>query len=282
MNKSANRIRKALQYIIILCAGNALLAFLVAAFIIPHDIIMGGATGIGIVLGSLLSLDTAAIVLGKTFLISTAASSFLYPFFLAIMERIPEIRNLTQNTLMASLFAGGLMGLALGMLLRIGSSTGGTDVLNLVAHKWFHIPVSVAIYITDLIILGGQVVFSDTEHILYGIIVVVVEAVVLDQVMVMGESQLQLFIVSEKFEELRRGFLRELNAGVTMMFIETGCRGKEQKGVLCVIPKHRLHGAMALIQSIDESAFITVTQIKEVRGEGFTRERKPLEQRNDL
>ena len=74
------------------------------------------------------------------------------------MQRIPGITSLTDNSLMAVLFAGGILGIAAGLVFRVGASTGGTDVVNLVLHKWFHLPVSVFVYIVDFIILGAQAV----------------------------------------------------------------------------------------------------------------------------
>lgn len=155
--------------------GNVILAFLVSAFILPHDIIMGGATGIGIIMSMFLPMDTASIVLifnimmlilggivlGKKFLLTTVTSSLLYPVFLLLMQQIPDIGSITDNTLVASLFAGGLLGIALGLLMGNGSSSGGTDVLNLVLNKWFHIPVAVAVYLVDIIIMAGQLLCSD-------------------------------------------------------------------------------------------------------------------------
>lgn len=284
---SSKRIWQQIKYIAILLLGNALMAFEVAAFIIPHGIITGGATGIGIVMNTYLGVDTAVVVLifnvlmlilggfalGKKFLLSTVAGSLLYPFFLALFQRIPGINILTDNTLLAALFAGGILGVSLGMLVRIGSSTGGMDVLNLVTHKWFHIPFATTVYISDLIVLGGQALFSEPEQILFGILVIVVETYFLDYVMITGQAQLQLFVVSELYDIIRDSLLKELEAGVTMMEIETGISRNKQQGVLCVIPKRKLHTASKLIQAIDPNAFMTVTQIKEVRGQGFTRER---------
>ncbi|MBQ9229248.1 MAG: YitT family protein [Eubacterium sp.] len=272
-------------------AGNALLAFLVAAFIIPHNIIMGGTTGIAIVLHQFFPIDTAAtvfvlnlalllfglIVLGRKFFFTTVASSLLYPVMLALFQRIPNIENLTDDSLLASLFAGVLMGLSLGLVMRVGSSTGGMDVVNLVFHKWFHVPVSILVWITDILVVGGQAIISSSESILLGIVVLVLETLVLDQVMIFGKAQTQLFIVSEKYEEIRRGILEELNFGVTMQLIETGYLNKPQKGVMCVIPTRKLYDTAELVHSIDENAFITITKIKEVRGRGFTQDRITLE-----
>lgn len=268
--------------------GNLLLAFTVAAFILPQDIIMGGATGIGVVFSRVLPLDTAAIVLilnlmalllglvvlGKKFFLATVASSLLYPVFLGLVQRIPGIESLTDNTLLATLFGGGLVGIALGMVMRVGSSTGGTDVINLVLHKWLHLPVSMMVYVTDFVILGGQALLAKPEQVLYGIVLLVVETIALDRVMLLGQSQIQIFIVSAKYEEIRRRILEELQAGATMVCIETGMTNKEQRGVLCVIPPRKLFNAKELIQAVDPNAFLTITQIKEVRGQGFSMERR--------
>ena len=267
--------------------GNLLLAFAVAAFIMPRDILMGGVTGVGIVFSRILPWDTATIVLvlnllalvlglavlGKTFVLTTVASSFLYPMFLAAVQRIPGIDSLTDNAMLASLFGGVLVGVAVGMVMRVGSSTGGTDVVNLVLHKWLHLPVSVMVWVTDFVILGGQAIFAQPEDILYGIVLLVVETVALDRVMLLGQSQIQIFVVSPQFEDIRRRILEELQAGATMVCIETGLTNREQRGVLCVIPPRKLFAARELIQSVDPSAFLTITQIKEVRGQGFSMER---------
>lgn len=282
-----NRIRRGLQRAAVLLAGNLLLAFDVAAFIIPSNVIAGGATGIGIVLSRVLPLDTASIVfifnmlmlllggvvLGKGFVASTVVSSVLYPLFLSVFQRIPGIDSLTDSVMLSVLFGGGLLGVAVGMIMRIGSSTGGTDVLNLVMHKWFQIPISVCVWAVDIAIIGGQALFAEPERILYGIVLLVLESIVLDQVMVMGTDQIQILAVSAKSQQIRRELLLEIPAGVTMMEIETGCLGQRQQAVMCVIPPRKLHEAMERIQAIDPNVFMTVTKIKEVRGQGFTRER---------
>ena len=157
--------------------------------------------------------------------------------------------------------------------MRVGSSTGGTDVVNLVLHKWTHIPVSVAVYLTDIVIMGAQALFSEPEQILYGIVLLVVETIALDRVMLLGQSQIQIFVVSGKYEEIRQKCLTDLQAGITMIQIETGRTRTPQYGVLCVIPPRKLYAAQSLVQTIDPNAFLTITQIKEVRGQGFSRER---------
>ncbi|MBR3643588.1 MAG: YitT family protein, partial [Parasporobacterium sp.] len=146
--------------------GNALLAFLVAAFIIPHGIVMGGTTGIGIVLGNVFHMDTSLFILalnvillftgliflGKKLFMTTVASSLLYPLLLAAIQRIPGIGTMTDDHLLAALFGGVLMGIALGLVLRVGASTGGTDIVCLLLQKKTHLPLSLLVNLTDALI----------------------------------------------------------------------------------------------------------------------------------
>lgn len=282
--KSLFGIAKTTLFILL---GNAMLAFAVAAFVIPHDIIMGGTTGIGIVLNKTLSIDTAAlilvlnlillafggIVLGRKFFLTTIASSVLYPVMLGVIERIPGVASFTENTLLAALFGGSMMGISLGMLMRIGSSTGGMDVVILVLHKWFHISVSVLLILTDAVVIGGQALFEKPEALLLGVITLVCETLMIEQVIILGKSQIQVYVVSDHYEEIRGKILKEAQVGVTMTLIETGQFRQSQKGVLCVISPRKLHAVTEMIQSVDPAAFITITKIKEVRGRGFTLER---------
>ena len=278
--------KKSMETLVCVLLGNAVLAFTVAAFLVPQGIIMGGATGIGLTIYS-IALDLSAIifvvnnvlfvlgtaVLGKKFALTTLISTFVYPVFLSVMRSIPGITELTDNIMLAALYGGALLGLGIGLVVRVGASTGGTDILALVLHKWFHIPLAVFVYIVDFTVLLCQALFSNSEQILYGILVLIVSTMALNRVMLMGQAQIQLFIITEKYEEVKEKVLKEMDAGVTLVHIETGYGAKQQKGVLCVIPNRKLYSINQVVQMIDPQAFITITQINEVRGRGFTIER---------
>lgn len=279
--------QKNLETVLGVLIGNIVLAFTVAAFMVPHGIIMGGATGIGLTISHYLPIQLSlvilvvnaclfllgAVTLGKKFVITTIASTFLYPASLSVMQAIPGITRLTDNIMLATLYGGALLGLGVGMIVRVGSSTGGTDILALVFNKWFHISVAVLMYIVDFTVLGAQMLFSDTEQIMYGILALVIETTILNRVMLMGQSQIQLFVISEKHEEIRERMLKEQDAGVTMVHVQTGFSKEEQKAIMCIIPNRKLYATNEMIHSIDEKAFITISQINEVKGRGFTMER---------
>ncbi len=284
--------QKILETVFGVLIGNAVLAFTVAAFMVPHGIIMGGATGIGLTISHYVTIQLSliilvvnaclfalgAVTLGKKFVITTIASTFLYPACLTVMQAIPGITALTDNIMLATLYGGALLGLGVGVIVRVGSSTGGTDILALVFNKWFHISVAVLMYIVDFAVLGAQAMFSDAEQIMYGILALVIETFMLNRVMLMGQSQIQLFVISEKYEEIRERMLKEQDVGVTMVHVETGFGKENKKAVLCIIPKRKLYATNEMIRVIDEKAFITISQINEVKGRGFTIERESYPQ----
>lgn len=279
--------QKMIETVVGIVAGNLVLAFAVSAFLAPHGIIMGGATGIGLTVTHYIPVNLSvvvflvniilfligAVVLGKKFVVTTTASTFLYPVCLSVLQAVPGITELTDNIMLATFYGGAAIGIGAGLVIRVGASTGGTDILALVFHKWFHIPVAALVYVVDFIVLGNQALFSDSEQIMYGILALVIETALLNRVMLLGQSQIQLFIISDKYEEIREKVLKEMDAGLTMVHIETGYGKENRKGVLCVIPKRKLYSAKELVHSVDEKAFITITQINEVRGRGFSIDR---------
>ena len=292
MKPIPQKITKLLQTSLFLIAGNAILAFGVAAFIIPKNILMGGTTGIGILLNKLIPIETSTIVLmlniclliaglfilGKKFFFTTVVSSILYPVLLGIMQRIPNIEHITDDKLLSVILGGSILGISIGMVMRVGSSTGGLDVMSLILNKWTHLPVAVLVYVCDIVVLGAQMIAgSKPEDLLFGIVLLVLQSILLDKVMILGKSQIQLFIVTKNYQRMRLALLKNLEAGVTMVKIETGLLRGDQDGIICVIPKRKLYNATELIHSIDPEAFITISHINEVRGRGFTSERLHLE-----
>ncbi len=279
--------RKSLETIISVLLGNVFLAVAVAAFIVPHGIIMGGATGVALTINHYVDGNLSVVifivnmvlfvlgtfVLGKKFALTTLISTIVYPVFLSVVQAVPGITRLTENVMLASLYGGALLGIGIGLVVRVGSSTGGTDILALVFHKWFHLAVAVFMYLVDFTVLLCQAFFSTPEQILYGIFVLAAATMMMNRVVLMGQSQIQLFIITEKYEEVKEKVLKEIDAGVTMVHIETGYGAKQQKGVLCVIPNRKLYSINQTVQMVDPKAFITITQINEVRGRGFTIER---------
>lgn len=267
--------------------GNAVLAFGVAGFILPQGMITGGATGLGIALNRFLGVDISlavavcnlilfvmgAVWLGRKFALTTIVSTVVYPVFLSAFSAIEWVCTLTDNQMLAALYAGMLMGLGVGLVIRLGASTGGMDIPPLILNRKYGIPVALSIYVSDLVILMLQIFTSTSEQVLYGILVVILSSIMLNYVSLAGQKKIQVMIISGKYREIRDALLRELDLGATLFHIETGYLQKQEKAVCCIITSRKLFAVNEVVQEIDSGAFTAVTQINEVRGRGFTLER---------
>ena len=122
-------------------------------------------------------------------------------------------------------------------------------------------------------ILILQMLFSDKEEILYGILLVMIYTVVLDRVLLIGTSQTQVKIVSKKYMEINEKIIHELDRGSTLIHATTGFMKKEQPIVMTVISNRELGALNRLVMETDPQAFMIVGNINEVKGRGFTQEK---------
>lgn len=279
-----SHVKKTLRDTLLVIVGNAILAFGVAAFAVPSNLIVAGATGIALIICQFISIDYATIVfiinmimlvlglvvLGKKFAAGTVLSSVIFPFFLAFFESIPALTHMTQDMLLSAIYAGLFTGLGCGIVFRLGFSTGGMDVPPAILHKKLKISLGVAVYAFDVIVLLGQSFFTSFEGILYGIITVFITAIVLDQVILIGEKNLQVFVISKYHEEIAEAIFNELNRGCTFVNVTTGYFHDSQKAVLCVVDNRQYSIINDLTMNIDPHAFIIASEIHSVRGRGFT------------
>jgi len=264
--------------------GTGIAAFGVVAFILPAGIIMGSSTGIARIFfhyaGIPVSCTVTAVngllfvfgacVLGKKFAASTLIGTFSYPLFMNLFEHINCLQSLSSDPLLSMLYGGLLAGGGMGIVIRMGASTGGTDIIAIVLNKKYGIPLAPPMYLLDCCILLTQVIFAETaDQVLLGILVTILYSIVAGKVAVAGNSALQLFIISEKSQEIRAR-LTELVVGVTILYGETGYLKEPRESLLCVIPSHELNQLQKEILHIDSQAFLTITSVKEVKGRGYT------------
>ena len=282
-----NKLKKSLITVLGVVFGNLLVAIGVVGFIVPHGFVSGGATGISLALNHFTGMNLSLAVLiingilfllgtwqlGKKFAVSTILSTIVYPTWIEICENLPFLQGLTENPLIAMVYGGVLIGLGVGIVIRVGASTGGTDVLALVLNKYTHAPVSVTLYIVDFLVILTQMLFCNSEQMLLGVLMLFITSFAIGKVTVLGQAQTQLFIISAEYEKIKEAFLTELEAGATLVKIRTGKNNTEQEGVLCVIPSRKLYDANQIVQSIDDKAFMTISQINEVKGRGFSLDR---------
>ena len=273
-----------MKKIITVLAGNTLYALAVSLFILPNGLITGGTTGLALVAQYKLGIPIAAFVgvfnvvmfvagaavLGKAFAFTTIISTFYYPFILGVFEGLFGSSPLTGDTMLATVFAGLLIGAGIGMVIRAGASTGGMDIPPLILNKKFRLSVSMTMSVFDCLILLTQMVFAGKEKILYGILLVLLYTMVLDKVLMIGQNQMQVKIISEQCEIISEAIQNRMDRGTTLLLIEGGHLRKASYAVLTVVSGRELSKLNELVMGLDSNAFMIINQVSEVRGRGFT------------
>ena len=274
--------------ILLILMGNTLYALAVTLFVLPNHLITGGTTGLALAAQHFFGIPIAVFVaafnvlmfllgllaLGKLFALTTVLSSFFYPFILGQLQLLLGNRPLTGDHLLASIFAGLLIGVGIGMVIRAGASTGGMDIPPLVLNKKFRISISVTMYAFDCLILLCQILFSNTEQVLYGLLLILIYTIVLNKVLLLGTGQMQVKIISKDYQDINREIQTKLDRGTTLLKIIGGYSEEESWAVLTVVSGRELPKINDLVMGIDKQTFMIINQVNEVKGRGFTLPKK--------
>ena len=172
--------------------------------------------------------------------------------------------------MLCTIFGGGLIGLGIALVIGEGASTGGMDIPPLVLHKWTGISVAVLLYGFDVLILLAQMLFTNGEKTLYGILLVCLYSIILERFLVMGKSRVQIMVISRSYTQINEMILQRFDRGTTLFEVEGGYTGQELYAILSVVSPRELFPITEQIKKIDPEAFLVIDQVKEVRGHGFT------------
>jgi len=286
-----NDFFKRMMETLVVVLGNCLYAFGVAMFIMPGGLITGGTTGIGLFVNDVTGLPVTVFVFvfnvvmfligffvfGWKFAANTIVSTFSYPIALGVITKFLQGGCLSQDMILCTIFGGICIGAAIGIVMRMGASTGGMDIPPLVLNRYFKIPVSCSIYVFDMLILLLQAFRSTGEQILYGILLVIIYSIVLDKCLMLGTAKMQIKVVSEKIDEIRQAVLTDIDRGVTMLNSETGYMKRDTQMLLTVVSMRELARTEKLIHAVDEDAFVIINRVSEVSGHGFSSKKCYLE-----
>lgn len=273
-----------LKKIFFVLLGNTVYATGIATFVLPTGLITGGTTGLGLIANHYFGLPIevfaagfnvvmfilAVLVLGKSFALTSLISTFYFPFILGVVQKIEVLQNLTNDPMLCTIFAGVSIGVGIGMVIKAGASTGGMDIPPLIFNKKMGIPVSVGLYVFDFAILIGQMLFRDKEKSLYGILLVMIYTVLVDKVLLMGKSQMQVKIMSKQYREINEMIHKKLDRGTTLYKTESGYLHEDGFSVMTVVSNRELPKLNQFVMEIDDKAFMVISQVSEVKGRGFT------------
>lgn len=256
-------------------------------FLYEFQFIAGGVGGIAIIIEELFHIDVALLIyimngfalilgliyFGKTFVIKTLYGSFLFPFAIqlsAYFDSIYQISPITDDTLLAVIFASLFTGFGFGLVIKFGGSTGGMDIPQKILTVHYKVPFSLTVYLLDgLVILIGTIVFG-LELGMYSIIALILIGQFIDLVLLAGTSSKSIYIITNHPDEIMTQIFTDLDRGVTKLDIVGGYSNEEKTMLLCVVANREYYNVVHIVQSIDDKAFVFVNNSSEVLGEGFS------------
>lgn len=266
-------------------AGNFIIALGVSLFILPLNILSGGVAGIAVALQPVFHLSATlvinvltivlfiagAFVLGKRFAIKTVLSTIVYPLFITTLSAKLGNVHITENVLLASIYGGASIGLGVGLVYRVGASTGGMDIPPLIINKYTGIALPrLVLCIDGATVLLGAITYG-IEAAMVGLISVWVCTQIINKVLNIGTHEAKnIMIISDKYEELMKEIYQNINRGATILHAEGGYTREKKPVIMMVVVKRQFPKLNRIITRIDPEAFVIVSDVNEVQGEGFT------------
>ncbi len=281
-------MKEKLKFLLSIVMGNALLAFAVCAFVVPNNIMLGGSNGIALFVQQFIPVRLSVIAalvnialfllglvfMGWKFAATSLLSTILYPLILAVFESLPLGSLFQENVVISALFAGILFGLGIGMVIKVGGSTGGMDIPPCILCKYKGIPVGNSVMFFDILVVLMQVMVKGLDNILLSVMVIIVMSYTINRTVLSGEKKIQIIIISPEIQNIRQEILRNVDCGVTMLEIEGGYEAQKQQAILSVVYSSKYPIIRDAALKIDPHAFIVASDVTDVNGRGYTLSRQ--------
>ena len=263
--------------------GNAICAFSVTCFALPYNMVVSGVSGLGRIVNILSGfsvsaavavLNTAlfiigAAVLGKRFAATIALGTFAFPFFMSVFEQMTSLHHLVNEPMLAAICAGVLDGVGLGLVMRLGGSTGGIDVPAMILNRKLGWKLATVMSGMDIAIFLLQIPVTATEGIILGILYALVYGVVMDRMIVLEQGGYQIMIWTEEIHEVNEKLL-QIGFGTSILRGVGGYLREDRDIILCAASNRNFNKVKRAVLSIDPEAFMTITSMNEINGNGFT------------
>jgi len=274
--------------------GAAIFSFGLVHFNIQNELAEGGFTGITLILLFAFKWDPAIMnlilnipmfiigwkLLGKKVFVYTVIGTVAVSIFLKIFMIYQIDIHLKDDMFLVALFAGVFIGIGLGIIFRYGGTTGGVDIIARLAHKYIGWSMGKTMFLFDaLVILVSWAVYLDHRSMMYTLVALFVGARVIDFVQEGAYAARGAFIISESQDEIATKITEEMDRGVTV-FRGYGHFTKSDREILyCVVGRNEIVRLKNIITSVDPHAFVSLTDVHDVMGEGFTldEQKRPLE-----
>ena len=270
---------------ILILFGAAIFAFGLVHFNMQNNLAEGGFTGLTLIIYQLvginpsysnLVLNIPLFFIGWKFL---GRLSFLYTIigtvglsiWLWIFERYQLEFDLGQDLMLVALFAGVFVGVGLGIIFRYGGTTGGVDIIAQVAHRFFGLGMGRTMFMFDAVVITLSILtYLNYREAMYTLVAVFISARVIDFLQEGAYAARGAMIISEKNDEIAKKIMMDMDRGVTVLKGYGSFTKTDREVLYCVVAKNELVRLKNAIISVDPHAFVSVSEVHDVLGEGFT------------
>jgi uncharacterized membrane-anchored protein YitT (DUF2179 family) len=264
--------------------GSAVVALAYNLFLVPHQIVPGGVGGVAMILNHFFETPVGLVILvlniplfvfgvkvigrayGVKSILGVAVSSLLIDGFTYVLHLSPA----TDNKILACIFGGILLGAGLGLVFRGGGSTGGSDIIGQVLNRYTNLSTGTALLVVDFVVItAAGLCFDQFELALYGYLNLYLQTRAIDLVLEGVSYTRALFIVSNSAEPIAAAITTQMNRGATVMRATGAYTHEPRDMVFAVMARREVSKAREVVRAIDPHAFIIITDVYEVLGEGF-------------
>lgn len=250
-------------------------------FLTPNRIAPGGITGIATILNYLLHwpVGTVSLVLniplfligyktmGKIFAFRSLVATILFSVFIDVLPLQPVI----SDPMLGALYGGVLLGIGLGLIMRGGATTGGSDMVARMVHKRFSfISTGAFLFAIDFAVVLAASALIGISEALYALISIFLSAKVMDVVIIGFSSNKACFVISSRWQEISARIMKDMDRGVTQLTARGGYTGEERPTLLCVISRSEITAFKRILREEDENAFVIIVEAHEAIGDGFS------------
>jgi uncharacterized membrane-anchored protein YitT (DUF2179 family) len=283
-----NRFQIQMRLVLPIMLGTAIYAFGLHYFVIPNELMEGGVTGITLLLKyafnwppslTTLLLNIPLFIIGwRTFgkeeMFYTILGTLSLSAFLWIMELLIELRWIEpfrseQDYFLATLYAGVTIGFGLGVVLRYGGTTGGSDIIARLAHKMRGLSMGQVILIIDVIVIATSLLYIPREKVLYTLVAVFIGSKIIDFITEGAYAAKAFTIITDHAPQMADVITREMDRGVTLFNARGAYSRKDKEVVYCVVYRNEVRRLKAVVRAVDPRAFIIINEVQHVLGEGF-------------
>ncbi|MDK2977016.1 MAG: hypothetical protein PWP06_1491 [Candidatus Marinimicrobia bacterium] len=277
-------LRKSIQDYVMILVGSLLMAVAFMLFLIPNKVNAGGVSGIATILYHTFHIPAGLTMLvtniplflmglyffGKKFGLKTVTGIVASSAFSDLIDKGLGWGALTDNKLLATVYGGLILGVGLGIIFRGRGTTGGSDIVARIINKFTHISLGWSFMIVDtgIIILTG-LVFEDVELVLFCLISLAISSKVVD-VMVEGlMSEKAIMIISDAWHDIAQRIMQEVHRGVTGLDSHGMYTDKERRTLYTVVATRQVEEIRRIVRQIDPNAFMIISNVAILQGEGF-------------